>query len=125
MAYIQKLPPAQAELVESVRRVILDADGRVGEQVKWNAPAFFYTGEMEDFDPRTYKRDIVVMNLRQKGHLLLIFPTGAVLQHVLLEGEHTDGRRMLKIRDKADLDEKRAVLQEIIRAWIAESIGKS
>lgn len=124
-AYIEKLGPGQAALVEKVRRAILDADGRIGEQLKWNAPAFFYTGEMQDFDPKTYKRDIVVMNLRQKGHLLLIFPTGDVLQHALLEGDHADGRRMLKINNEADLDEKKEALQEILCAWIAESIEKS
>lgn len=123
-AYIEKLAPGQAALVEKVRRVILDAGPCIGEQLKWNAPAFFYTGEMQDFDPKTYKRDIVVMNLRQKGHLLLIFPTGSVLQHALLEGDYTDGRRMLKIKDEADLAGKKEALQEILRAWIAESIEK-
>ncbi len=123
--YIEKLASEQAALVENVRRAILDADVRIGEQLKWNAPAFFYTGEMQDFDPKTYKRDIVVMNLRQKGHLLLIFPTGSVLRHALLEGDYADGRRMLKIKDEADLTEKKEALQEILRAWITESIEKS
>ncbi len=119
-AYIQKLDLATASLVEAIRRVILSADKTVGEQIKWNAPAFFYTGEMKAFDPKEYKRDIVVMNLRQKGYILLIFPTGATIKDTsgLLEGDYEDGRRMVKIIDKADLKKKEKGLLKIIQTFL-------
>ncbi|MGX5820262.1 DUF1801 domain-containing protein [Chitinophaga lutea] len=108
----------QEETIQILRRIILDTDPQIAEQVKWNAPAFHYTGDMKPFNPKEYKRDIVVFNLRQKDHLLLVFPTGARLQHALLEGDYADGRRMLKIHGPEDAKAKAHALQEIIRQWV-------
>src|SRR5688572_18912477 len=100
-AYIAKLAPTQRELTEAIRQTILAADKHIAEHIKWNAPAFFYTGEMKPFDPKEYKRDLIVLNLRQKDHVLLILPTGENIKDVskILEGEYTDGRRMISIKD--------------------------
>ena len=61
--HIQKLDPAIAPIVEAIRKIILSTDKEIGEQIKWNSPAFYYTGEMKLFNPKEYKRDIVVMYL--------------------------------------------------------------
>jgi hypothetical protein len=118
--YIQKLDPAFAGLVEAVRQLILKADSEIGEQIKWNAPSFFYTGAMKPFDPKEYKRDIVVMNLR-KGAVLLVFPTGAAIKNDttgLLEGSYADGRRMITFKNKEEIKAKGKKLQEVIRLWL-------
>lgn len=47
----------------------------IGEQIKWNNPCFYFTGEMPAFDPKEYKREIVVMNLF-KGRIMLVLPSG-------------------------------------------------
>ncbi|MFA6059963.1 MAG: DUF1801 domain-containing protein [Taibaiella sp.] len=118
-AYIQKLEPGFASIIEAVRQVILNTDATIGEQIKWNSPSFFYTGQMKPFDPKTYKRDIVVMNLR-KGEILLVFPTGATITDTtgLLEGNYTDGRRMAKFITMDDVQQKGKDLQTVIRAWL-------
>lgn len=118
--YIEQLPQPQALLVEGIRQVILGADPVIGEQLKWNAPAFFYNGEMKAFDAKEYKRDIVVFNLRQKDHVLLIFPTGDTVSNDsgLLEGDYADGRRMVKIFNADDLEAKKQALQKVIKSWI-------
>lgn len=118
-AHIQKLDPAFATLVEAVRKLILNTDATIGEQIKWNSPSFFYTGQMKPFDPKTYKRDIVVMNLR-KGEILLVFPTGATITDTtgLLEGTYTDGRRMAKFITMDDVQQKGKALQTVIKAWL-------
>lgn len=119
-AHIQKLDPAFAALVEAVRKVILDTDKEIGEQIKWNSPSFFYTGAMKPFDPKAYKRDIVVLHLR-KGMVLLIFPTGAVIGDPtgLLEGDYKDGRRMVSFKDIESLKQRAGDLQTVIRQWLA------
>ncbi len=119
-AHIQQLPPDFAQLVEAIRQTILGVDAAIGEQIKWNSPSFFYTGPMQPFDPKTYKRDIVVLNL-QKSHALLVFPTGETVKDAseMLEGNYTDGRRLMKITDMADFERKEPELKKVIAAWLS------
>lgn len=118
--HIQKLSPDISSLVEKVRQSILGVDAEIGEQIKWNSPSFFYTGEMKPFDPKTYKRDIAVMNLR-KNEILLVFPTGESVKGVsgILEGNYTDGRRIVRILDASDFEKKLPELQKVIAAWLS------
>lgn len=118
-AHIEALPSPFAETVEYVRHVILGADKTVGEQIKWNSPSFYYTGDMKPFDPKEYKRDIVVMNLR-KGEILLVFPTGANVNDTtgILEGSYTDGRRMVTIKNMEEAERKEKPLKKVIKDWL-------
>ena len=119
-ALIQKLPPDFARLVEAIRQTILSVDAEIAEQIKWNSPSFFYRGQMKPFDPKTYKRDIVVLNLH-KGAALLVFPTGETVGDVsdILEGNYTDGRRLVTIRDMTDFERKKQDLKKVIAAWLS------
>lgn len=119
-AYIQKLSPDLAELVQGIRSCILAADPSIGEQIKWNSPAFFYTGDLKDADAKTYPRDLIVIHLR-KGYALLIFPSGARIADPdkFLEGDYADGRRMLSIHSLVELDQKKTGLQNAIRSWLS------
>lgn len=109
-------------VVQALREAILETDDEIGEQVKWNSPAFYYTGEMAPFDPKEYKRDIIVLHLRKKDRVLLVFPTGAKINDTsgLLEGSYTDGRRMVTLKSMADHDAKKEALQQVIRQWISQ-----
>ncbi|MBO9562887.1 MAG: DUF1801 domain-containing protein [Niastella sp.] len=118
--YIAQLEGPLARTIEAVRQVFLKTDKTVGEQIKWNAPAFYYTGDMKPFDPKEYKRDIAVVNIYKKEYVLLIFPTGARIKDGsgILEGTYTDGRRMVKIAGVDDLKSKEKALQQVIRDWL-------
>jgi hypothetical protein len=118
-AYIHKLDKNFAGTVEYVRQLILSTDKEIGEQIKWNSPSFYYTGEMKPFDPKEYKRDLIVMNLR-KGQILLVLPTGATIKDStgLLEGKYTDGRRLITFTDLADVKSKEKKLKTVIKAWL-------
>lgn len=118
-AYIQGLEPGQAAVAEAVRQVFLQAHPAVGEQIKWNAPSFFYQGDMPAFDAKTYQRDLAVMHLR-KGPVMLVFPNGASLEDPagILEGKYTDGRRMLTLKSVEDVEKCRAALGEMVRLWV-------
>ena len=87
---------------------MLDADPRVTETIKWQAPTFVYKGNIASFFPKA------------KAHASLMFHTGASLPDPegLLEGEG-DTSRVAKFADAADLERKREALQGLVRAWIA------
>ena len=118
--HIQKLEPALAQVVETLRQIILSTDPEIGERIKWNNPSFYYTGEMVEFDPKEYKRDMIVMNLH-KGRIMLVFPSGAKVndQSELLEGDYKDGRRIAIFKDLGDVQAKQGALQKIIQDWLA------
>jgi len=75
--YIQDLKHPLADVVQALREVILSADTSIGEEVKWNAPTFFYGGPMKPSNPKEYKRYIIVFNLFKKDCIRLVFPSGA------------------------------------------------
>jgi hypothetical protein len=116
---IRKMERNQAKIVEYLRQVILSADGSIGEQIKWNSPSFYYTGEMKEFDPKEYKRDILVMNLH-KGRILLVFPSGYKINDPsgLLEGDYPDGRRLITITDLVDAKSKENELVAALKDWV-------
>lgn len=118
--YIEKLPLELAILAQAIRETILATDKELGEHIKWNSPAFYYTGEMKPFDAKEYKRDIVVYNIRNKPEILLVFPTGAVINDTtgILEGNYTDGRRMVTLKSMADFESKKEALQTVIKLWL-------
>jgi hypothetical protein len=118
--FIASLKPDYKEMAEALRTLILKTDKTIGEQIKWNVPAFYYTGDMKPFDPKEYKRDIIVTHFRQKDHVLLVLPTGVKLSNDagLLEGDYKDGRRMVKIYDMKDLKSKEKELKKTIKEWI-------
>ena len=120
-SHIAKMGTETAQTMQAIREAILETDNEIGEHIKWNSPAFYYTGEMKEFDAKEYKRDLVVYNLRKNGDVMLVFPTGATINDTtgILEGNYTDGRRMVTIKNKADLEGKKQALQTVIKQWLS------
>src|SRR5277367_1810038 len=118
--YIRKLKHPLADVVKALRRIILSTDTEIGEEIKWNAPTFFYAGEMGPFDPKEYKRYIVVFNLYRKDCIRLVFPSGAKVKDTsgLLEGEYADGRRLAMFYGLRDVAAKEKQLKRVIRKWL-------
>lgn len=117
--HIQKLGAPIAEIVEKLRQIILNTNSEIGERIKWNNPSFYYTGEMKAFDPKEYKRDLLVMNLH-KGRIMLVFPSGAKVKDPsgLLEGDYKDGRRLVIFKDLNEVKAKQKNLEKIIKDWL-------
>jgi hypothetical protein len=117
--HIQKLEPALGKIIETIRKIILSTDKEIAEHIKWNNPSFYYTGEMKPFDPKEYKRDLIVMNLH-KGRIMLVFPSGAKVNDTsgLLEGGYKDGRRLAIFTDMKDVKAKEKNLQTVIKQWL-------
>lgn len=106
--FIEQLEhPFKAE-VQAVRTIILKADRRIQERVKWNAPSFYYG------------KDLAAFNLHAKdcAQLVLLFPNGLVDDPTgVLEGEFKD-RRWVKFYSGADVKKKSAALRSIIDLWV-------
>lgn len=115
-----KLKHPLAGVAAALRKIILSTDGEIGEEIKWNAPAFFYSGEMKPCDPKEYRRYITVFNLAQKNCLRLVFLKGARVndQSGLLEGDYADGRRLALFHSMEEVKSKKASLQAVIRKWL-------
>lgn len=119
-AYIAKMDHPLAKVVEALRAVILQTDVQIGEHIKWNAPSFYYMGEIKPFSPKEYKRYIIVFNLFQKDCIRLVFPSGAKISNTtgLLEGDYADGRRLALFYSLQDVDAKKPALQAAIQNWL-------
>jgi hypothetical protein len=96
------------DVVLRMREIVLGADPRVGECIKWQAPTFTYEGNLASFYPKS------------KQHASLMFHTGAHIpgRHPRLEGSG-DTSRVMKVGSVAEADAARPDLERIVRAWCA------
>jgi hypothetical protein len=119
-AYLKKLKHPLKEVVEALRQIILSTDKEIGEEIKWNAPTFFFSGAMRPFNPKEYKRYVVVFNLYQKDCIRLVFPSGAKINDKtgFLQGDYTDGRRLAFFPSMAKVKSEEKVLQAVIKKWL-------
>jgi hypothetical protein len=116
-AYCAKLKHPLVKVVAALRGVILKADTTIGEEIKWNAPAFFYSGPLPPSDPKKYARYLVVLNLYKRDCIRLVFwgagkvrdPSG------ILEGDYPDGRRLASFASVAAVKSSRVALQAILK----------
>lgn len=94
------------ETMMLVRQVILEADSRISESIKWSAPTFEFKGNLVSFQPKA------------KQFVSLMFHRGAEIpgNHPRLEGDSALVRTM-RFQDKADVEANRHDLQAVVRAW--------
>lgn len=118
--YLRTLDGPVLETVAVLRKIFAETSTDLAEQIKWNSISFYYTGPMKAFDPKEYKRDIVVFNLYKKEAVRLIFPTGTRLKDPdsVLEGSYTDGRRLLTIKDAATAKKLSGAIRQLVLNWI-------
>ena len=93
-------------VMKAVREVILAADDRVTETIKWKAPTFTYRGNILSFNPQA------------KRFVSLLFHRGAEIpgHHPALSGGG-DTARYMQIDDREALERLRPELEVIIRDW--------
>jgi hypothetical protein len=94
-----------AATMRRAREIILGADGRVTESIKWKTPTFAFKGNIASFNP-------------SKHVVSIMFHRGAEIpgDHPGLEG---DARlvRTMRFADLDQLEAGRAELEAVIRAW--------
>jgi uncharacterized protein YdhG (YjbR/CyaY superfamily) len=95
-------------VVQRIREIILGADPRIGECIKWQAPTFTFEGNLASFYPKS------------KQHASLMFHQGAHIpgDHPRLEGSGGTSR-VLKIGSVAEANAAKRDLERLVKAWCA------
>ena len=106
-AYMDALNHPLKKEVEAVRSIIKNANSKLRERIKWNAPSYYYMDDIVTFGP-----------LRSEK-ILLVFhhPFVVKVESKLLEGDYKD-RRLVYLDSmkaiKANKKELERIINEII-----------
>ncbi len=105
-AWMASYDNPQKAVVARIREIILYADPRITETIKWQTPTFVYRGNLASFQPRS------------KRFASLMFHEGASIpgDHPRLEGDTAHGR-FLRVADLADAEAVADELRSVVRAW--------
>lgn len=119
--YMASIEHPLADVLEALRQIILKTDPQIGEEIKWNAPTFFYTGEMQPYNPKEFKRILIVSNVFRKDCIRLVFWNGANVNDPsgFLEGDYADGRRLAMFYNLSDVESKEKLLQSVVTQQLA------
>jgi hypothetical protein len=101
------------DALRRAREIVLGADPRITETIKWKTPTFAYRGNILSFNP-------------SKNLVSLLFHRGAEIpgEHPRLEGEG-DLVRTMRFTDLAEVASGRGDLEAVIRAWCEWKDGSS
>jgi hypothetical protein len=105
-AWFARYDNPMKDVVLEMRSIILGADKRMEECIKWQAPTFTYLGNLASFYPKS------------KQHASLMFHTGAKIpgKFPRLEGSGATAR-VMKIGSVAEAKRAKAELVKIVKAW--------
>ncbi|MCF6129999.1 DUF1801 domain-containing protein [Flavobacterium sp. AS60] len=117
--HINGIDISSRAIVQKLRDIFINANPEIAEHIKWNSPSFFYGGEMKEFNPKEYKRDLAVINLH-RGKILIVFPTGNKIDATIGLGgkDYPDGRKIVEITSVEDVNKKEILLLKAINNWI-------
>lgn len=114
--------PLRAE-IEVIRSLILGADGRVREAIKWNAPSFYIDEHFATF------------KLRPAGLVQVVFHTGAKVRADAKPIEIDDptglltwaapDRCMATLADMDDITARKAAFLSVVEQWIEQTVGSA
>jgi len=101
-----KLEHPLKEAMLLTRQIILEADNRISESIKWSAPTFEYKGNLASFQPKA------------KQFVSLMFHRGSEIpgNHPDLQGDSALVR-IMRFQDKTEVEAKRQALQAVVREW--------
>ncbi|WP_254639582.1 DUF1801 domain-containing protein [Cohnella sp. GbtcB17] len=116
--FMDKLEHPMKQEIEALHAIVHDADARLVEGIKWNAPSYSVDGQ-----------DRVTFNLQGKGMIRLVFHTGAKKSDLNVRaalGEDSssllewaaDDRAIVKLVDMDDVREKADKIGEAVRRWL-------
>ena len=105
-AWFARYENPMKEVVLRIREIVLNADPRIEECIKWQAPTFTFRGNLASFFPKS------------KQHASLMFHQGALIpgKHSRLEGSGDTGR-VMKLGSVAEANGAKADLERVVRAW--------
>ena len=94
------------DVVLRIPEIVLEADPRIEETIKWQAPTFMYRGNLASFYPKS------------KEHASLMFHVGAKIpgKHARLEGTGSTSR-VMKIATVSEANAAKRDIEALVRAW--------
>lgn len=117
-AYMAKLKHPLKPVLEEMRKLILGVDPKITEDIKWNAPSFWY------------KEYFATAGMQSDDFVRVVFHTGAKVKDnskamkILDPGEllewHAKDRCSAKFHDLKDLNSKSSGLRDIVKQWIKQ-----
>jgi uncharacterized protein YdeI (YjbR/CyaY-like superfamily) len=98
--------PLKTEM-EKVREIILGANPKIEEDIKWGGPSFDYKKPMATFNPRV------------KDFVAVIFHEGELLNDKsgLLE-PGPKGKAYVKFHSMAEVKANKTNLENVVKAWV-------
>ena len=105
--YMEKLKHPLKDEIEALRSIVRNANAKISERIKWNAPSYYY------------KEDLVTFNLRATHHVHLVFHNKAVVRihSNLLEGDYVD-RRMAYFKTAKEVKDNEKELIRILNQLV-------
>jgi uncharacterized protein YdeI (YjbR/CyaY-like superfamily) len=116
-AFMDKLDHPLKKEIETIREIILSANKKITEHIKWKAPSFCFNGE-----------DRVTFNIRNEC-ILLVFHRGAKVKETkedgpilkdttgLLEWASND-RALVKFYNSKEVNAKKDQIEKVVSQWI-------
>lgn len=108
--------PFKQEVV-ALRQMILAADTRIGEEIKWNAPSFYTTQHFATFQLRAKTGVQIILHLgtkvRETATTGITIPDPESLLTWLAKD-----RASVTFQNMDEIHAKRAAFAALIRAWI-------
>jgi uncharacterized protein YdhG (YjbR/CyaY superfamily) len=105
-AWFARYDNPMKDVVQRIRAIVLGADRRIEECIKWQAPTFTYRGNLASFFPKS------------KQHASLMFHVGAQIpgKHPRLEGSGNISR-VLKIGSLSEANSAKRDIERLVKAW--------
>ncbi len=108
--------PLKQEII-TLCQIILGADERVAEEIKWNAPSFRTTEHFATFHLRAKEGVQIVLHLGAKVRSTATTGIEIADPESLLQWLAKD-RATVTFRNMAEIEAKQAAFADLIRAWI-------
>jgi hypothetical protein len=115
--FMRKLDHPLKPVLEVIRSIILGADRRITEGIKWNAPSFYFNGWFS------------TANVRGRDSILIVFHQGAKVRGTadlkikdpagLLEWLGKD-RAIARFSNLADIKARTAALKAVVSQWVKQ-----
>lgn len=105
--YMDTLDHPLKKEAQALRQIINQANTRLTERIKWNAPSYYY------------QEDLLTFNFHDKKTIRLVFHHPAIvkIKSALLEGDYKD-RRLVYLSDMASVKAGKKELSRIINELV-------
>jgi uncharacterized protein YdhG (YjbR/CyaY superfamily) len=98
--------PLRAE-IDAVRAIIKEANAKIAERIKWNAPSYYYKKDIVTFAPRFTK----------SVHLVFHYAGVVNIESPILEGDYPT-RRMAYFNNMTEIVAQKAELERVMNILV-------